>query len=141
MDNHLCFNPFNILNIEYRWKIDISRLSKAFVLAQRECHPDTKSSDIERSIKISNSYAIIKNDIRRGYALIDIFSWGDIKNPNMKEILLLQSSDNIENLWNESFSKLEIYFSEKNKEQFMMEFAKFIYIDKIRSRIYDSINE
>lgn len=66
-------NPFKLFNIPISLEISERHLEETFIKMQKEHHPDANNSDTQKSLEISESYHILKNDISRGEAILLLF--------------------------------------------------------------------
>lgn len=92
-------NHFNTLSFDVTFAIDVDALEDKYLSFQKQFHPDNASSaDVEKSIAINASYAVLKNPITRASHILQLHGI-DLENdalapkPDMEtleEILALQ---------------------------------------------------
>lgn len=135
MENHISFNPYNILHLPYIWRLSIQMLNDAYVSAQSIYHPDVIHQETEMSFHISQSYIMLKNYVERGHALIDAKKWNtSLPKADMNYIFNLQEKSNIQikSEWISYFNILDHSFTNNLINDALSHFANFIYIDKLR---------
>lgn len=65
--------PFEIFNIEINFNIDHISLMKKFAELQKQHHPDLPNSNQSKALDITNAFEILKNEIKRGQAILEAF--------------------------------------------------------------------
>lgn len=92
-------NHFENFSFPSNFNIDLDELEKKYLEFQKQFHPDSSSSaDIEKSISVNESYAVLKNPILRASHIlqlngIDLENDSSAPKPDMatlEEILELQ---------------------------------------------------
>lgn len=76
-------NPFDIFKISPTFSLDLSHLKDLYFSAQRRAHPDQwvhggesqKQQTSVESAQVNQAYAILKNPLSRGFALLDALSY------------------------------------------------------------------
>lgn len=136
MENHLSFDPYQILSLPYIWNIKYSDLNKAYISMQEKYHPDIlKTEDDSMSILISQSYSALKDHIRRGRFLIYHFQYTSEITFDMDIIFDLQEAEDssIKNRWLYLFHNIDKAFNNGDRNVCNL-FEEFIYVENLRSR-------
>lgn len=78
VESPFMFNPFEILNLEKSYSIDLNLLEKHYFEAQKKNHPDrfsqaspqVKAEALRNSIHINQAYLVLKNPLLRAEYLL-----------------------------------------------------------------------
>lgn len=143
-------NPFEIFNIPVSFYIESHTLTKRFIELQKEYHPDSHTHSPQVAMDISTAYHTIKDDIKRGNSILEIFqiNQDSIKLPdgffqeilNVTEQMFAKTKDFAENLIELQQQKLKNIgdITKENIEEFSIEFTYYKYIKRAFINSYGS---
>ena len=143
-------NPFKTFNIPISYIIDSKMLHDKFIALQTNNHPDSIHGNINTSLDITIAYNTLKDDIKRGDAILDIYNI-DQNNLNLPhnffedillktEQMLLMDKMEAEKILQEIHNQLTEFQSinEDNIERFAINFTKYKYIHRAFTNTHDT---
>jgi hypothetical protein len=143
-------NPFEIFEIPVSYIIDSKMLHSKFIASQIKYHPDSTFGDANTSLNITISYNTLRDDIKRGDAILAVYSvdqnslilphdfFEDIL-LKTEQMLLMDISD-AEKLLQETHDELTEFKSinEDNIERFAVNFIRYKYIHRAFTNTHDT---
>ena len=126
-------NPFEIFGLKCNFNIDRMQLITQFAKLQQECHPDAPNSSYDKALNITYSFEILKDDIKRGEAILKIYGIEMNDVPIEQEFLiqLIESEDEeAQELYEKQKEILQTFqeINENNVAFFAVEFLKYKYL-------------
>jgi len=143
-------NPFDTFGIPISYIVNLKTLHDKFVALQAKHHPDSTSGDINTSLNVTTSYNILKDDIKRGDAILDIYKIDqnklDLPHDFFEDILLkteqmlLMDIVDAEKLLQETYEQLKEFknINDDNIKRFAVNFIKYKYIQRAFTNTHDT---
>lgn len=143
------FNPFEILNLEQSYSLDLNILEKHYFAEQKKCHPDQFSQRNDRekaeassdSTRVNQAYLILKNPLSRAEYLLKTVGVEPLQNDPSFLGQVMEWNERLENgedLKTELLEKekilldeLERAFSLKDYETARLALYQLTYVQKL----------
>ena len=126
-------NPFKIFNLECKFKIEQMHIMLQFAQLQKEHHPDSNTTNHSKSLDITHAFEILKNEIKRGEAILAIHnvSLDAIQIPQEFLTQLIEcETHEAQELFEEQKEQLLSFevINQNNVALFAIEFLKYKYL-------------